>query len=157
MILFWSARLNIMVPMVLMILGVGAFVYAGGSKELARFSDCPASPNCVSSLSDPQDGTHYISPYLLSVPAELAFSQILNYLENQKGVKILKTEDKSYIYAVFTSKLLRFKDDVEFYIQTDDQDRAVVDIRSASRIGYSDLGVNRNRMEEIRKYLKDLN
>lgn len=123
---------------------------------MVRFADCPDSPNCVSSLSDPNDEKHYISPYNLGISVEPAFIQILQYLENRKDVNILKTEDRSYIHAVFTSKLMRFKDDVEFQIQENDSNGAVVDIRSASRVGCSDLGVNRTRMEEIREYLKDL-
>ncbi len=151
------ARFNILsIILIFMILSLGSCIHGGESKEMVRFADCPESPNCVSSLGDPQDEKHYISPYLLEISAEAAFVQILQYLENRKDVNILKTEDRSYIHAVFTSKLMRFKDDVEFQIQKDDNNGAVVDIRSASRIGYSDFGANRARMEEIRNYLKVL-
>ena len=123
---------------------------------MIRFEDCPASPNCVSSLVDPQDNEHYIYPYFLEISPNAAFVKILQHLENRKDVKILATEEGSYIHAVFTSKIMRFKDDVEFQIQKDDSNGTVVDIRSASRVGYSDLGVNRARMEELRKYLDGL-
>ncbi len=123
---------------------------------MVRFADCPDSPNCVSSLGDPQDEKHYISPYYLEISADAAFVQIQQYLENRKDVNILEIEDGSYIHAVFTSKIMRFKDDVEFRIQKDFSSGSKVDIRSASRIGYSDFGANRKRMEEIREYLKGL-
>lgn len=134
----------------------GSCVHGGENKDMVRFAECPDSPNCVSSLGAPLDDTHYISPYYLEKSSKAAYVQILKYLENRKDVKILETEDGIYIHAVFTSKIMRFKDDVEFRIQKDNSSGSKVDIRSASRIGYSDLGANRTRMEEIRDYLKGL-
>jgi uncharacterized protein (DUF1499 family) len=58
------------------------------------------------------------------------------------------TDTGDYIHAEFTSRLFRFVDDVEFSF---DDTNKLINFRSASRKGYSDLGVNRKRMEEIRK------
>jgi len=142
--------------LVLIILILGSCVHRGEGNKMVRFADCPDSPNCVSSLGDPLDGEHYISPYYLEISADAAFVKILQYLESRKDVKILETEERLYIYAVFTSKIMHFKDDVEFRIQKDNSSGSKVDIRSASRIGKSDFGVNRKRMDEIRDYLKNL-
>jgi uncharacterized protein (DUF1499 family) len=151
------ARFNILSGiLIFMFLILGSCVHGGDSKNMVRFADCPDSPNCVSSLGGPGDEQHYILPYHLEVSSENAFIQIIEYLENRRDVKILEIEDGVYIHAVFISKFMRFKDDVEFQIQKDDGNGAVIDIRSASRLGYSDFGVNRTRMEEIRKYLKGI-
>ena len=69
-----------------------------------------------------------------------------------KRSEIVKAE-MNYIHAIFKSALFRFVDDVE--LSFDDQ-RKVIDVRSASRTGYSDLGVNRKRVEEIRRRFTDL-
>ncbi|HMV41961.1 MAG TPA: DUF1499 domain-containing protein [Leptospiraceae bacterium] len=110
---------------------------------------CPATPNCVSSQSDPTDNEHYILPYKYSVDTNLAFTQLKTLLEKQDRVKIINSND-TYINAEFTSLLMRFVDDVEFYF---DEKEKMVHIRSASRLGKGDMGVNRKRMELIRKEL----
>jgi uncharacterized protein (DUF1499 family) len=61
------------------------------------------------------------------------------------------TETENYIHATFTSRIFRFVDDVEFYFM---RDAPVIHVRSASRVGYSDLGVNRKRVEKIRQAFK---
>ena len=60
-------------------------------------------------------------------------------------------EDDSYLHFEFTSLLLRFVDDVEFLF---DEESKTIHFRSASRVGYGDFGVNRRRMEEIRKLVE---
>jgi len=64
---------------------------------------------------------------------------------------VIITETESYLHAEATSLIFRFRDDVEFVI---DQQANVIHFRSASRVGHSDLGANRVRMEEIRKAFK---
>ena len=59
------------------------------------------------------------------------------------------TDDGNYIHATFTSRVFRFVDDVEFVI---DDSASEIHFRSASRVGYGDMGVNRKRMEEIRSH-----
>ena len=66
----------------------------------------------------------------------------------QMGDNKIKSRTEDYLHAVFTSRLMRFKDDVELYIDVSAQQ---VHFRSASRIGYSDLGANRKRYEAFRK------
>ena len=72
--------------------------------------------------------------------------QLLNVLLAQPRTEIIK-QDERYIHAEFSSALLGYVDDVEFYLLPDQQ---LIHVRSASRLGYSDLGVNRKRVEAIR-------
>ena len=72
-----------------------------------------------------------------------------NQLKQQSNVELFKS-DKNYFRFVYTSSLMRFKDDLEIYI---DPKKDGIQVRSSSRTGYSDLGVNRERVEEIRKRL----
>ena len=110
-----------------------------------RLSPCPQSPNCVSSLS--QDKSHYVEPLTYKATLEEAREKLISIIHSMKRSEII-TAEINYIHATFKSALFGFVDDVEFSF--DDQ-RKVIDVRSASRTGYSDLGVNRKRVEEIRK------
>jgi uncharacterized protein (DUF1499 family) len=110
-----------------------------------RLSPCPDSPNCVSSLS--KDESHHVEPLTYNGPLEEAREKLISVINSMKRSKVVIAEDY-YIHATFTSFLFRFVDDGEFSF---DDARKVIDVRSASRTGYSDLGVNRRRVEEIRQ------
>ena len=110
-----------------------------------RMSPCPKSPNCVSSLSE--DKSHQVEPLKYNAPLEEAREKLISVLNTIKRSEIA-TAENNYIHVTFTSFLFRFVDDVEFSF---DDERKVIDVRSASRTGYSDLGVNRRRVEEIRR------
>ena len=110
-----------------------------------RLSPCPKSPNCVSSLSE--DKSHQVDPLTYSATLEEAREKLISVIKSMKRSEIV-TAEKNYIHATFTSFLFRFVDDVEFSL---DDETKVINVRSASRAGYSDLGVNRRRVEEIRK------
>jgi uncharacterized protein (DUF1499 family) len=73
-------------------------------------------------------------------------------IQNLEKTKII-TETQNYLYVEFTSKVMGFVDDVEFLLDNNSQ---VVHVRSASRLGKSDLGVNRKRIETIRAKLDEL-
>ncbi|MEA5539945.1 DUF1499 domain-containing protein [Limnoraphis robusta Tam1] len=113
--------------------------------EEGKFANCPDSPNCVSSQSI--DVVHQIDPlnYADQSPTE-AFEKLKTIIKNMDNAKII-TETESYLYAEFTSALMGFVDDVEFSLDKPEQ---IIHVRSASRLGESDLGVNRNRIEMIR-------
>jgi uncharacterized protein (DUF1499 family) len=116
---------------------------ANGKKgELAA---CPNKPNCVSSLSD--DKGHFIAPLTYEGSMAEANARLLSVLEQMKGIKIVSRTDTT-IHAEFTSTIFGFVDDVDF--RFDAADRRI-DLRSASRVGYTDFGVNRKRIEEIRR------
>ncbi len=108
-------------------------------------SPCPGSPNCVSTQS--ADARHWIEPLRYSGAKDDAVKKLAAVISSMKRSKIVTSSD-SYMHAEFTSALFRFVDDVEFFF---DDNAKTVHFRSASRLGYSDLGVNRKRMEEIRR------
>ena len=114
-----------------------------------KLPPCPASPNCVSSQSP--DKAHYIDPLRYQGTMAEARQRLLAVISTFPRTKITSLLD-NYILCEFTSALFRFVDDVEFYI---DDSTKTIHLRSASRVGYSDLGVNRKRMEEIRKKFKE--
>lgn len=112
-----------------------------------KLAPCPNSPNCVSSQS--QDAEHKIAPLAYNSTATEARAKLKQVIESLDRTKII-TETDNYLYAEFTSKLMGFVDDVEFLI---DDNSKVIHVRSASRLGQSDLGVNRKRIETIREKL----
>jgi uncharacterized protein (DUF1499 family) len=109
-----------------------------------KLAPCPASPNCVSSQSS--DQVHGIGPLRYTGTSTAAMGQLKVIIIGMKRSRII-TDTGSYIHAEFTSALFRFVDDVEFFA---DERASVIHVRSASRIGSSDLGVNRKRVEDIR-------
>jgi uncharacterized protein (DUF1499 family) len=115
-----------------------------------QFAPCPNSPNCVSSQSSDPD--HRVEPLTYSSSPELAFQQLKTAIQSLESTKIV-TETENYLYVEFTSALMGFVDDVEFYLN---KDKNAIEVRSASRLGESDLGVNRKRVESIRAMLLDL-
>lgn len=115
---------------------------------------CPATPNCVSSEILAIDKEHSIAPIQFAGKASVTMENLKLVLKNTPRTNIIVEGSNNYIYAEVTSKLMGFVDDVEFYI---DDSSKTVQVRSASRLGESDLGVNRQRVEEIRKQLQGLN
>ncbi|MDZ8067387.1 MAG: DUF1499 domain-containing protein [Nostoc sp. DedQUE08] len=109
-----------------------------------KLTPCPNSPNCVSSQST--DASHQIAPLTFTSTPEQAITNLKQIIESLPRTKII-TESKDYLYAEFKSALLGFVDDVEFYL---DRTANLIHVRSASRLGQSDLGVNRKRIETIR-------
>lgn len=112
---------------------------------------CPASDNCV--VSQNADAKHAIEPITYHVDREKAKEILLKVLTVVPRTEVIEQTD-NYIHALSKSRIFKFVDDVEFYLPVDE---SVIHIRSASRIGESDLGVNRRRMEQIRLALRDLN
>ncbi|MBF2029568.1 MAG: DUF1499 domain-containing protein [Oscillatoriales cyanobacterium C42_A2020_001] len=113
-----------------------------------RLLPCPGTPNCVCSYDT--DAVHAIVPLTYSGEASEAIAQLKQIIQAMERTTII-TEASDYLYAEFKSKLMGFVDDVEFYV---DPTAKVIHVRSASRLGKSDLGVNRNRIELIREKLK---
>ena len=112
-----------------------------------RLKDCPSSPNCVSTQAE--DAGHRMEPIPFTTSADQAMQCIKDLVAEMPRTKIVTVED-NYLHVEFRSALFRFVDDVEFLIDTEDQ---VIHFRSASRVGYSDLGMNRRRMEQIQQVL----
>jgi uncharacterized protein (DUF1499 family) len=111
-----------------------------------RLVPCPTSPNCVSSLAPPSDSTHHVEPLVMHKSLESTLGGIKAVLASMPRTLIL-SESSDYLRAQCTTLIFRFKDDVEFHILPSKQ---LVHIRSGSRIGHSDFGTNRQRVETIR-------
>ena len=114
-----------------------------------KLSPCPTSPNCVSSQAPP-DSSHFIAPFTIKTSSSEAWVAIKNILKNQSRTVISK-ETENVIDAEVTSLVFRFVDDVQILL---DKEAGLIHIRSASRTGHSDLGVNRKRGEQIRTQLQ---
>ncbi len=110
-----------------------------------HLTDCPSSPNCVSSQAS--DSEHAIAALPLSGDSAQSRTRLLALLASQPQAKIVSEQD-DYIHAEFTSQIMRFVDDVEFLLGPQ-----AIEVRSASRVGHSDLGVNRERVELLRQQL----
>jgi len=113
-----------------------------------RLAPCPSSPNCVSSQST--DREHAVEPLSYTTSTVEAMADLRKIILNMKRARIV-SESGDYIHAEFTSAIWRFVDDVEFYF---DDAAKVIHVRSASRLGKSDFGVNRKRVDEIRRAWK---
>lgn len=115
-----------------------------------RLAPPKKTPNCVSSQVDKHaDPVHYIAPLRYSGDPRLAWATLRKIVEGMPRVRVV-TAEPNYLYAQFTSKLMGFVDDTEFYL---DEKAGVIQVRSASRLGRSDFGVNRARIEYIRAKL----
>jgi uncharacterized protein (DUF1499 family) len=125
----------------------GATPDSGSARGL---TPCPSSPNCVS--TEAADPEHSIAPleYKAGADSDLAraatMEALVRTVEAMKRTRIVRRSD-TYLHAEYRT-LVGFVDDVEFLL---DDDTGTVRFRSASRLGYSDLGVNRKRMERFRE------
>jgi uncharacterized protein (DUF1499 family) len=104
------------------------------------------TPNCVSSQADPADAGHYVDPILLKLPPPLAMSAARSAVQSMPRATIIR-EEGNYLYAEFRSRLLGYVDDLELLF---DEAAGVFHVRSASRLGRRDFGVNRKRVESLR-------
>ena len=105
---------------------------------------CPETPNCVSTQG--KDPEHTIESIRFEGAATDAMSQLRQLLESRPRTKVISVEG-DYLHAEARSLIFRFVDDLEFLV---DGEAGVIDFRFASRVGHSDLGVNRKRAEGIR-------
>jgi uncharacterized protein (DUF1499 family) len=106
---------------------------------------CPNTPNCVNSQS--KDPEHSLEPLTYQGESAEAIAKLKDIINQEEGTEIISETD-NYLYAQFTTHWMGFVDDVEFAIN---ENKGVIDVRSASRLGESDLGVNSQRIERIRK------
>ena len=117
---------------------------APAGQTITQLSACPDKPNCVSSQS--HDPAHFIEPIPYSGSPASALQGLKAVLASEPRTTIT-VEQGNYLHAEVRSLVFRFVDDIEFLLDTKQQR---IHVRSASRSGYSDLGVNRRRVERIR-------
>lgn len=107
--------------------------------------DCPDTPNCQSSSDRRQSKATDVFPITLA-PKD-AIARMARIVESIPGITV-ERYDERYLHATATSKIMRFVDDIEFLVKHDD---TALYVRSASRLGKSDLGVNAKRIALIRE------
>ena len=118
-----------------------------GLTDDGRLPPCPSSPNCVS--SDADDEAHRIAPLAVTGDPAAAWRRLVDHVQADPAYTIVAQTER-YLHAEARTRLLRFVDDVEFHLRPADGEIAM---RSASRLGYSDLGANRRRLERLRAAL----
>jgi uncharacterized protein (DUF1499 family) len=114
-----------------------------------RLSVCPASPNCVS--SDAADGAHAVAPFQLVVSSPDGWRVVRKIIEELPRTEIISSTD-DYLHAECSSAVFGFVDDLELHLRPAGN---LIAMRSASRLGHSDFGVNRKRVESLRAALRD--
>ncbi len=125
---------------------IGSAILAGSPATAASVADCPNSPNCVSSQASNPD--RQVAPLKGGENASQSRKRLTAVLDSLPRVSWTAPSDQR-IEAQFTSLIFRFTDDVVFEFEED----GTIQVRSASRIGYSDLGANRARVEMLRERL----
>lgn len=115
-----------------------------------KLPPCQDTPNCVSSQST--DQPHYIAPFKISGDPKLAWAALRQAIMEHDRM-IITHETDSTLHAEATSLVLHFVDDIDAILYAD---AGLVHIRSASRLGHSDFGVNRKRIEKFRTQLRKL-
>jgi uncharacterized protein (DUF1499 family) len=137
----------VLVAFIILFFILGIMSKSGKAPGLVEgaLSKCPATPNCVCSEYQ-ADSSHFIDP--ISIPQNIAFDPlpILENVIRDMGGSI-QAETGNYVAATFTSAIFGFVDDLEIRI---DPTQRVIHIRSASRVGYGDAGVNKKRTELLK-------
>jgi len=143
-VLIVIAVLTVVVLIRFAMLGHGSKSGEAPALVSGALTHCPEKPNCVCSEFD-EDTAHYIEPLDYSgVPAEKVWGEISRIIEELGGQVVVNNDD--YLAATFSSSVFGFVDDVEFRL---DPSQKRIQVRSASRVGHSDLGVNRKRVETM--------
>lgn len=110
-----------------------------------KLDPCPSSPNCISSQAEASDNQHFMAAIPYPGTADETLAAVAEVLGEASGA-VIKERSAKLVRAVFTTRFFRFKDDVIFAV---DQANKHLHFRSASRVGHSDLGANRKRLEVL--------
>jgi len=139
-----------MKPIGILIIGCMMFVSCAGQRpenlglHQDQLAGCPGNPNCVSSQAE--DENHFLAVFRYQGEKKAAFKELKKIITSFDGMTIV-TESDNYLHIECKSAIMGFVDDLEFYFSKGKD----IQVRSASRLGYSDFGVNRKRVEKLRK------
>ena len=141
--------------LILPLIGIGFFAVKAQESRNGKalglqdgtLADCPESPNCVCSESKCEGRPCFIEPLELAAITEADIEKVIE----EAGGKVTKS-NSGYIASEFQSSLFGFVDDLEVRI---DQPKKLIHFRSASRVGHSDLGANRARVEKLKQMLME--
>lgn len=113
-----------------------------------KLAACPDSPNCVSTQATSE--LHSLAPLPYTIETDRVRSAALEVLQGQPRMTLLR-EEPTYLHALFRSPTMGFPDDFEIFI---DEQARLIHFRAAARMGRGDMGVNRNRAEQVRRELE---
>lgn len=125
--------------------GCGAPSHFTKPDSPGSFTACSPAPHCVSSQAA-AGGFQYVEPFRFDGSAVAAHRALSQMLRNDKKATV-KADDGNFVHATFQTTI-GFVDDVTFLINAD---KHLIDVKSSSRIGLSDLGVNHRRVDRLRK------
>lgn len=128
---------------------IGKKVTDTTGRSQTTLAPCPDKPNCITSYIHNKDRDHYLPALRTKEFTSKVRAKLLEHLKQESRVKIIKSTE-SYIHAEYTSLVFRFVDDLELYFAQE----GVIHFRSAARTGYSDLGVNKRRVQALGKLIK---
>jgi len=146
LLIYSFATLLVIVGVMLIALSVASRKQPDPGLVDGQLPPCPATPNCVCSEYSVEGAS--IEPLGYTGTAEEAWARLKRVVA-ETGGEVMAEQD-GYLHAVYKTPLLRFMDDVEFRL---DKNQQVIHVRSASRVGRSDFGANRKRVEKIRAAL----
>jgi uncharacterized protein (DUF1499 family) len=120
--------------------------------EDGRLAPCPHVPNCVSTQVSPEDDAHRVEPISYRSSRSRLMEQLAHFVEDElRGT--LVTQDQGYLHAEIRSRFFGFVDDLELFAP---EGEGELHLRSASRVGYGDMGVNRKRYLRVRRFVEEL-
>jgi len=139
---------TLIVVAILVLFVLGQMSQSGEANGLfeAKLTKCPDKPNCICTEFE-ADVTHYIDPIVFTQSNDLGILPRLKNSIREMGGSI-QSEADDYLAFTFTSSIFKFVDDLEIRIDTDQN---MIHVRSASRVGHSDRGVNKKRIEQLKK------
>lgn len=149
-------RIAAVTAVVVAVLLVGRFAFLAVDSHMNKpprgsaatgLGPCPEEPNCVSSRAE--RGEQRVEPLPAPGGAEAALERARRAIDAMPGGRVTEVAG-GYLHAEFTSRVFKFRDDLELLY---DPGREVFDVRAASRVGYSDMGANRRRVEDLRRQL----
>lgn len=142
-----KSRFIVALGLAFLVSGCAGRVFESHSRAIGSgLPACPPSPNCVNSEIDTE---HFVKPFVLNGDAAEAWLQIKDQVTNSKRTTVV-LEQADFIHAEVMSPLRVYTDDLVLRL---DADNGVVHLRSSSRLGYYDFGVNRDRVEALRSAL----
>ena len=127
-----------------------------GVRPDGRLKPAPSSPNCVSSDAAPTDKLHYVDALVVKGDPAAAWDAAVRSLSSW-ALATVEHSDDAYMHVECSTRFWGFVDDLELHLRRsaseNGSERCTIAVRSASRLGLSDLGVNRSRVESLRKFL----
>ncbi|WP_299871764.1 DUF1499 domain-containing protein [uncultured Cocleimonas sp.] len=146
----------LIIVLVLIALAIASFFILGKYSQKGQapglvngsLSKCSEKPNCVCSEYK-DDVDHYVLPLGIDSSESQFMAKVVSIIKDMNGV--IQTEKDHYVAATFASSIFGFVDDFEIRIDTNfDENKSTFHFRSASRVGYSDAGVNKKRVEQFK-------